>query len=83
MGQDKHVRTRHQKFVEMRRMDGKHQPCEDFISILSRFFSRTFLAEFSLISEVRSFSLLACILEQECRKYLGINLRKYLYFSQG
>jgi len=49
----------------------------------SRFFSRTFLAEFSFISEVRSFSLLACILEQECRKYLGINLRKYLYFSQG
>ena len=51
--------------------------------LTSRFFSRTFLAEFSLISEVRSFSLLACILEQECRKYLGINLRKYLYFSQG
>ena len=49
----------------------------------SRFFSRTFLTEFSLISEVRSFSFLACILKQECRKYLSINLRKYLYFSQG
>ena len=48
------------------------------MSITSRFFSRTFLAEFRFISEVRSFCFLACILKQECRKYFSINLRKHL-----
>ena len=49
----------------------------------SRFFCRKFLAIFSPIFEVKSFSFLTYILFQKCRKCLSINLRKYLYFSQG
>ena len=47
------------------------------------FFCRRYLAKFCPIFEVKSFSFLACSLFQGCGKCLIINLRNYLYFSQG
>ena len=49
----------------------------------SRFFYRKYSAKFSPFFEVKSFCFLVCILLQECRKCLSINLQIYLYFSQG